>query len=42
MEFLDKVQEDSSYSYVSGNVFLYVVLQVTLIEKFLEQVRKFD
>ncbi len=35
MGFMDKVQQESSYSTASGNAYRYVVLQVTLKEKFL-------
>ena len=35
MAFFDKViTDDSTYSYASGNAYQYVVLQVTLKEKF--------
>lgn len=34
MGFLDKMQHESSYSTASGNDLQYVVLQVTLKEKF--------
>lgn len=34
MGLLDDLQHDSSYSYASGNEYEYVVLQVTLKEKF--------
>lgn len=35
MGILDKLQQESSYSVASGNSYRYVVLQVTLKEKFL-------
>lgn len=35
MGFLDKAQHESSFSVASGNALQYVVLQVTLKEKFL-------
>ena len=34
MSILDKLQQESSYSNASGNQYQYVVLQVTLKEKF--------
>lgn len=34
MGFMDKLQQESSYSVASGNSYQYVVLQVTLKEKF--------
>ncbi len=34
MGFMDKLQQESSYSTASGNPYHYVVLQVTLKEKF--------
>ena len=33
MGFMDKLQQESSYSAASGNQYQYVVLQVTLKEK---------
>lgn len=35
MGFMDKLQQESSFSTASGNNYHYVVLQVTLKEKFL-------
>ena len=35
MGFIDKLQQESSFSTASGNNYHYVVLQVTLKEKFL-------
>ena len=35
MGFLDNVKHESSFSVASGNAYQYVVLQVTLKEKFL-------
>lgn len=35
MGLFDRMQEESSYSYASGVSYQYVVLQVTLKEKFL-------
>ncbi len=35
MGFMDKLQQESSYSTASGESYQYVVLQVTLKEKFL-------
>lgn len=35
MGFMDKAKEESSYSVASGNALKYVVLQVTLKEKFI-------
>lgn len=35
MGFLDKAQHESSFSTASGNALQYVVLQVTLKEKFI-------
>ena len=34
MGFMNKLQQESSYSVASGNSYQYVVLQVTLKEKF--------
>ena len=34
MGFMDKLQQESSFSVASGNSYHYVVLQVTLKEKF--------
>lgn len=34
MGFVDKLQQESSFSVASGNAYHYVVLQVTLKEKF--------
>ncbi len=34
MGFINKMQQESTYSTASGNQFQYVVLQVTLKEKF--------
>ena len=35
MGFMDTLQKESSYSTASGNSYQYVVLQVTLKEKFI-------
>ena len=35
MGFMDTIQKESSYSTASGNSYQYVVLQVTLKEKFI-------
>ena len=35
MSFMDTLQKESSYSEASGNAYQYVVLQVTLKEKFI-------
>ena len=35
MGFMDTLQKESSYSEASGNAYQYVVLQVTLKEKFI-------
>lgn len=34
MGFMDRIQQESSFSTASGNQYQYVVLQVTLKEKF--------